>query len=1141
MQFLLQSSRHRLYQICLLILSFGCVLSLGSPLQSLQAVSQASLRIEQSPLESSSNSIKFDIMLDGPGLVSAYEGGLLFDTTALTYGGIEQPLDLAKRLGRDAHVMADVHFEAGLTFGLFSPPSHTQHTRFSYESVRIATVYLKAEQAGSYQIALQDWRFLDAEGRSVAVANDHLQFTVQIGDSSQVYSAPQPAWQIQTPDGEQPNQAKLDVTGEGRVDLADAMELALIWSRVRAMQQPCALSDTAHYDVNGDGCLDIRDIQLVANNPSPSTESALLTNALTFEVNATSDAEDANKGDGVCRTAAGVCSLRAAIEEANRHSGPDRITFNIAAAQNAPIDIQITNSLPIINDSTGGVTIDGYSQAGSQPNSQAIGGSNALIRIQIRAQGHGRENLQGSGAQTTPPSAGQYPVFMIVSGGNEVRGIAIYNMWRAFHFSGSASVNNKVVGSFIGTNAAGTYRSSKMVHNVNGAALFDSGASNNQIGDTSPADRVIASGSPGSGIYLGGVGTNYNRFYNIVIGLAPDGSRSLGNYLQGLDINRGASYNIVGGTASGQRNWIGANGISGIEVSHEPYADYNQIIGNYIGVNADATGTSTIYRNQSSGIHIEDHTHFNVIKYNVIGNNQRGGIQLSETVTNNEIAYNYIGVTPSGANVPNGLAGIVAYNYASNNTIGPGNVIANNPVGVLITSSRGGNVNNRITQNSIYNNTTLGIDLGSTGTTAQNFASQGVTPNEQPISEAPNNNQAHPALASATPQEVRGLACAGCTVEVFRADGGAQVYGEGRTYLGSAVADANGQFRIVPSGTLNVGDFVTATATNTMGDTSEFSLNRQVTATAPGSVGTVYASDDFSQAATSTWPQSDEGGLYSFFRGTYSSNGSSGAVTIGTGNPVAVGLLSSAVRDSDNYLTFNLSALPASGRNAYVYLVARRIVRDEEYRGKVRINEHGEVFVQATYGLNGAEHSIGNEVRVQNLNVAPGMSLRMHFLVSGINPTSLKLRLWDASQSEPSIWHYSASDSTARLQNTGSFGMRFYFSAPSTNDTLTFRLDDYLVTLAEDLSPPPTPTPIPTLASPTVMPTSGGSGSPTIEPTNGGSGGSASPTVEPTNGGAGNPTVMPTGGTANPSPEASPEPNTPEASSIYLPVVRKEP
>jgi CSLREA domain-containing protein len=1083
-------------------------------------------------------------MLDGPGLIAAYEGALLFDTTALAYGGIEQPHDLATRLGREAHVMADVHFETGLTFGLFSPQSFEQRARISNESVRIASVYLKAEQAGSFQIALQNWRFLDAEGRTISVANDNAQFTIQIGESGDLYPAPQPAWHVQSSDALVPSQERLDVTGEGRVDLADALELALIWSQLRARQQPCALGEHARYDVNGDACVDIRDLQQVANNPVSSGESALVMNALTFEVNATSDAEDANKGDGLCRTAAGVCTLRAAIEEANRHNGPDRITFNIPSAQNAPVDIQVTSSLPIINDSSGGVTIDGYSQAGSQPNSQTIGGSNAVIRIQIRAQGHGRENLNGSGAQTTPPSAGQYPVFMIVSGNNELKGVAIYNMWRAFHFSGSASVNNKVVGSFIGTNAAGTYRSSKTVHNVNGAALFDSGASNNQIGDTSPADRVIASGSPGSGIYLGGVGTNYNRFYNIVIGLAPDGSRSLGNYLQGLDINRGASYNIVGGTLAGQRNWIGANGISGIEVSHEPYADYNQIIGNYIGVNADASGTVSMYRNQSSGIHIEDHTHYNVIKYNVIGNNQRAGIQLSETVTNNEIAYNYIGVTPSAAVVSNGLAGIVAYNYASNNTIGPANVIANNPVGVLITSSRGGNVYNRITQNSIYNNTTLGIDLGSTGTTAQNFASQGVTPNEQPISEAPNNNQAHPALARATPNEVSGLACAGCTVEVFRSDGGAQIYGEGRTYLGTAVADANGQFRIVPSGTLNVGDFVTATATNTMGDTSEFSLNRIVTAAGADQVGSVYGSDDFSQSSTSTWPQSDQGGLYSFFRGSYSSNGSTGAVTIGTGNPVAVGLLSTAVRDSDNYLTFSLSALPASGRNAYLYLVARRIVKDEEYRGKVRINERGEVFVQATYGLNGAEHSIGSEVRVQNLTVTPGMSLRMHFLVSGVNPTTLKMRVWDASQSEPSVWHYSASDATARLQNTGSFGMRFYFSAPSASDTLTFRLDNYLVTLAEDLSPPPTPTPSPTVASPTLVPTSV-TASPTVVPT-GGTGGTASPTVVPTGGtgGTASPTVVPTGGTggtASPTPEASPDPNISDGSTIYLPVVRKEP
>lgn len=48
-----------------------------------------------------------------------------------------------------------------------------------------------------------------------------------------------------------------------------------------------------------------------------------------FQVNSTADAVDANPGDGVCATAPGpdgaVCTLRAAIQEANALAGPDRI------------------------------------------------------------------------------------------------------------------------------------------------------------------------------------------------------------------------------------------------------------------------------------------------------------------------------------------------------------------------------------------------------------------------------------------------------------------------------------------------------------------------------------------------------------------------------------------------------------------------------------------------------------------------------------------------------------------------------------------------------------------------------------------------------------------------------------------------
>ena len=52
--------------------------------------------------------------------------------------------------------------------------------------------------------------------------------------------------------------------------------------------------------------------------------------ALTFTVNSTLDEGDANTGDGVCETASpGVCTLRAAIQQANSTGGTDTINFAI--------------------------------------------------------------------------------------------------------------------------------------------------------------------------------------------------------------------------------------------------------------------------------------------------------------------------------------------------------------------------------------------------------------------------------------------------------------------------------------------------------------------------------------------------------------------------------------------------------------------------------------------------------------------------------------------------------------------------------------------------------------------------------------------------------------------------------------------
>src|SRR3954447_20175432 len=59
--------------------------------------------------------------------------------------------------------------------------------------------------------------------------------------------------------------------------------------------------------------------------------------ASTFTVNDTGDAGDANEFDGLCATATGVCTLRAAVDAANDHSGNDDIvlpegTFDVSGA-----------------------------------------------------------------------------------------------------------------------------------------------------------------------------------------------------------------------------------------------------------------------------------------------------------------------------------------------------------------------------------------------------------------------------------------------------------------------------------------------------------------------------------------------------------------------------------------------------------------------------------------------------------------------------------------------------------------------------------------------------------------------------------------------------------------------------------------
>ncbi|MBL8130686.1 MAG: CSLREA domain-containing protein [Anaerolineae bacterium] len=77
--------------------------------------------------------------------------------------------------------------------------------------------------------------------------------------------------------------------------------------------------------------------------------------AATFTVNSTGDASDASAGNGVCLTSGGVCTLRAAIEEANGLAGDDIINFSGVTLVNIGTELAITSNITINGTS---VTVD---------------------------------------------------------------------------------------------------------------------------------------------------------------------------------------------------------------------------------------------------------------------------------------------------------------------------------------------------------------------------------------------------------------------------------------------------------------------------------------------------------------------------------------------------------------------------------------------------------------------------------------------------------------------------------------------------------------------------------------------------------------------------------------------------------------
>ena len=404
-----------------------------------------------------------------------------------------------------------------------------------------------------------------------------------------------------------------------------------------------------------------------------------------------------------------------------------------------------------------------------------------------------------------------------------VRNIISANAVDGISINGSATTT-LVQGNYIGTNLSGT----GALGNTNSGIAIGFSA-NNTIGGTAAGAGNVISGNS-TGIFMSALSTTGNVVQGNRIGTIADGTAALGNASNGIVLS-GVANNTIGGTVAGARNIISGNGQNGINMFTAGTTG-NIIQGNYIGTNINGTVDLGNNQNGIRMFRVSNNTVGGTAAGagNLISGNNQNGILVSEVeAVGNRIQGNVIGTRAGGTiALPNSVDGVrIDLNNPTNTIIGgqapsAGNIIAfNTGRGVNVVSGTG----HRISGNNIFSNGSLGIDLGNDGLTANDAGDPDT---------GPNNRQNFPTLAQAstgTSTSVAGTLNSAAnttyTLEFFSNTAcETSGFGEGAVFRGFTTATTNAtgnaSFSAVLANSVPVGQFVTATATDPNGNTSEF-------------------------------------------------------------------------------------------------------------------------------------------------------------------------------------------------------------------------------------------------------------------------------------------------------------------------------
>ncbi len=501
-----------------------------------------------------------------------------------------------------------------------------------------------------------------------------------------------------------------------------------------------------------------------------------------------------------------------------------------------------------LGNSRYGVWID-YSATGNTIGGAVVGAGNVIsgntsYGVYLTAGSNTvAGNVIGLNAAGTAAIANSHGVFISNVSNNTIggttaaaRNVISGNISDGIAITGSSAAGNLIQGNYIGTNLSG----SSAIANGSMGVRITGGAAGNTVGGSVAGAGNVISGNANSGVYVDASNTTVqgNLIGTNAAGTAAIGNGSLGSATGGVFIASGTG-SVIGGTTAAERNVLSGNGGAGIWI--EGTTGSHTIQGNYIGV--DVTGDVALGNNRW-GVVLNAGTITNIQiggtaagAGNVISGSTggAGGIFIANA-SGTVIEGNRIGI---GANNTNALGtvqaiGISVNQNATNTRIGgstaaAGNIIARNGSigGVAVWSNASGT---NIQRNQIFGNGGLGIDLGANGATANDgalTAGQGNQLMDSPVISNANLVGNDLTLSGFVGSAAGQSLFANSRVEFYKITANASVY------LGALNTDANGNY----SGTLDVtglglnqSDSITATATDSNGNTSEFSTTFQANA-----------------------------------------------------------------------------------------------------------------------------------------------------------------------------------------------------------------------------------------------------------------------------------------------------------------------